>query len=406
MSSSVLGSITIGYEALWDQWRKRFGVRLWLDPDSSSAVDATHLIESMQELWPAPRELCLLHARSPGLLADLLDHSSASNVWIEVPEQWLSDALLAGRVRKAQQRGVKLVWCGEPGEHPQADMAQWFHTTVLSLTPTQALGALRAALQRSQDGSSAAPRRRESPVQGGQLYESLASQALVEHALDQQHVRAVSGWPSEEVLYAYRYRQIQPARQALLDLVRAIDADESLDALEHALGREPLLCYRFMRYANSAALSLRNEIGSLRQALMTLGYSHLRAWLMEYLPHASADSNIDPIRHSMVLRARIMEHLADAGVEDDLRREVFLCGVFSQVDLLLGESLGAALHRLPLPGRVASAVVGQTGPYAPWLEVATALEGRNTKVIREVCRAHQIPTDEVNRALLRALAQG
>lgn len=405
MNSSVLGSITIGYEALWDQWRKRMGVRLWLDPDSSSAVDATHLIESLQELWPASREICLLHARTPSLLADLLDHSSAPNVWVEVPEHWLNDALLSGRVRKAQQRGIKLVWCGEPGERPQADMAQWFHSTVLSLTPTQALGALRAALQRSQDGSSAASRPPESPVQSGQLYESLASQALVEHALDQQHVHAVSGWPTEEVLYAYRYRQIQPARQALLDLVKAIDADESLDALEHAMGCEPLLCYRFMRFANSAALGLRNEIGSLRQALMTLGYSRLRAWLMEHLPHASADSNIDPIRHNMVLRARIMEHLADAGVEDELRREVFLCGVFSQVDVLLGENLGAALHRLPLPGRVASAVVGQTGPYAPWLEVAVALEGRNTKVIREVCRAHQIPADEVNRALLRALAQ-
>jgi len=69
-------------------------------------------------------------------------------------------------------------------------------------------------------------------------------------------------------------------------------------------------------------------------------------------------------------------------------------------------NLGAALHRLPLPGRVASAVVGRTGPYAPWLEVAAALEGRNTKVIREVCKAHQIPADEVNRALLRSLNAG
>jgi EAL and modified HD-GYP domain-containing signal transduction protein len=74
MSSSVLGSITIGYEPVWDQWRKRIGVRLWLDPESSSAVDANHFIMALQELWPAPREICLLHARAPGLLADLLDH--------------------------------------------------------------------------------------------------------------------------------------------------------------------------------------------------------------------------------------------------------------------------------------------------------------------------------------------
>jgi EAL and modified HD-GYP domain-containing signal transduction protein len=406
MSSSVLGSVTMGYEPVWDQWRKRIGVRLWLDPESSSAVDARHLIVSLQELWPAPRELCLLHPRAPGLLSDLLEHNTAPNMWLEVPQAWLGDALLAGRVRKAQQRGVKLVWTGEPGEHPDPAAAPLFHTALLSLTAQEALASLRAALRHSHEGGSHGSRYSQSPVHAGQMYESLASQALVEHALDQQHVRGVAGWPAEEMLYAYRYRQIQPARQTLLDLVHAIDADSSLEALEHTMGNDPLLCYRFLRYANSAGLGLRSETGSLRQGLMTLGYSRLRAWLMELLPHASADTNLDPIRQTMVLRARIMEQLADAGVEDDLRREVFLCGIFSQVDMLLGENLGAALHRLPLPGRFASAVVGRTGPYAPWLEVASALEGRNTQVIREVCRAHEIATDEVNRALLRSLAQG
>jgi c-di-GMP-related signal transduction protein len=62
------------------------------------------------------------------------------------------------------------------------------------------------------------------------------------------------------------------------------------------------------------------------------------------------------------------------------------------------------LHRLPLPGRIASAVLGQTGPYAPWLEVATALESSNTRMIHDVCKAHKMPQDEVNRALLRTLA--
>lgn len=405
MRSSVLGSITLGYEPLWDQWRKRIGVRLWLDPESSSAVDARHLVESLQELWPAPREICLLHPRAPGLLSDLLDHLEAPNLWLEVPQAWLGDALLVGRVRKAKQRGLKLVWAGEAGEHPDRTVAELFHTSMLSLTAQDALDALRAALRQSHDGGHHGSRFAHSPVRASQFYEALASQALVEHALDQQQVRGVAGWPAEEMLYAYRYRQIQPARQALLDLVHAIDTDASLESLEHTMGNEPLLCYRFLRYANSAGLGLRHETGSLRQGLMALGYSRLRSWLMEQLPHASADTNLDPIRHAMVLRARIMERLADAGVEDDLRREVFLCGVFSQVDVLLGENLGAALHRLPLPGRVASAVVGHTGPYAPWLEVATALEGRNTQVIREVCRAHDIATDEVNRALLRALAQ-
>jgi c-di-GMP phosphodiesterase len=357
----------------------------------------------LQELWPssARSEIHILCPQSIGLLGDFLDQEATDGIWIEVPDQWLGDAMLAGRVRRAHQRGVKLLWRGDAGDSPDPQVQSLFQNTLRALTPLQALAALRAALRRTHDGDNA---KNASPLLAGVLYDGLPSQALVEHALDQQGAWGVAGWPTDETLYGYRYRQIQPARQALLDLVHAIDADASLDTLEHGLGNEPLLSYRFLRYANSAALSVRHEIDSLRQGLMTLGYGRLRAWLMEQMPHASSDTNLNPIRTSMVLRARLMEQLANAGVEDDLRREAFLCGVLSQVDLLLGESLGSALHRIPLPGRVTSALLGQTGPYAPWLEVATVLEGNNTKVIRDVCRAHDLETDAVNRCVLRTLA--
>lgn len=403
MSNSVLGSVTLGYQLVWNAWRQRCATRLLVEPHLSGAVDAQHLLHTLHELWPAGLDAQILVARTPALLSDLLDHAPAQALWLEIPDTWLGDALLAGRIRKARQRGVRLLWRGETGQPPAAELQDLFHKTLRSITPHEALAALRAALQRTHDGGGS-HNNWTSPILPGALYEGLASQALVEHALDHQAVWGVAGWPTEEMLYSYRYKQIQPGRQLLLDLVHAIDADESLEALEHRMGNEPLLTYRFLRYANSAALSLRTEIGSVRQGLMTLGYSRLRAWLMEQMPHANSDANLQPIRASIVLRARIMERLADAGIEDDLRREVFLCGIFSQVDLLLGETLGAALHRLPLPGRVASAILGQTGPYAPWLETASALESGNTKVIRDVCRAHDLEADEVNRALLRSLA--
>jgi c-di-GMP phosphodiesterase len=404
MGHSVLGSVTLGYQCVWNAWRKRCATRLWVEPLSSSAVSVPHLLQSLQELWPSDvsSAVYILCPQTIGLLGDLLDHAPAGPLWVEVPDLWLDDALIAGRVRRAHQRGLKLLWRGDDGQSPDTALQPLFHKTLRSLTPHQALAALRAALRRTHDGGSSTTS--ATPLLAGALYDGLPSQALVEHALDQQGAWGVAGWPTDETLYGYRYRQIQPARQALLDLVHAIDADASLDTLEHGLGHEPLLCYRFLRYANSAALSVRHEIDSVRQGLMTLGYARLRAWLMEQMPHASSDANLNPIRAGMVLRARTMEHLTDAGIEDDLRREVFLCGVLSQVDLLLGESLGSALHRIPLPGRVTSALLGQTGPYAPWLEVATVLEGSNTKVIRDVCRAHDLEADAVNRAVLRALA--
>ncbi|MFZ3127743.1 MAG: HDOD domain-containing protein [Rhodoferax sp.] len=402
MVQSVLGSVTLGYEPIWNRQLQCAGVRLFVEADRSSAVDATHLLDAIAALWSTASPTLLLSVQSPALLNDLLDHTPTRGLWIEVPDHALLDPLLAGRARTAHQRGLPLVWTGDAGQSPPPAQAGWFQQTLRTLTPHEALAALRASLRQRQE--TASPEPLNSPVVPGSIYQGLASQALVEHALDQRGVWGVAGWPTEEVLHAYRFRQVQPARPLLMALVQAIDADESLEILEHHLGNEPLLTYRFLRYANSAHLGLKTEVGTVRQGLMALGYARLRAWLVEQLPHASDDPNLAPIRAHMVLRARTMEQLADAGIEDDLRREVFLCGIFSQLDLLLGEPLGAAIHQLPLPGRIASAVVGQSGPYAPWLEVASALESSNTRMIRDVCQAHAMPADEVNRALLRTLA--
>ena len=89
--------------------------------------------------------------------------------------------------------------------------------------------------------------------------------------------------------------------------------------------------------------------------------------------------------------------------DDELRRELYLCGLLSQIDLILGEPLPAALQRLPLSGRVNQALLSQSGPYAPYLALATALESSDTPAIQALCEAHGLASGEVNRVLLRTL---
>jgi hypothetical protein len=394
MSTSILGSVTLGYEPIWNQWRKRAGVRLAVDVEAGTQVDARHFLDAIAEQGCGTAQPLLLSVRSPALLQDLLQHPLTPSIWIEIQNDWLGDAAVTARVRAARQRGAQLVWRGEPGRAPAADVKDLFHKTLRTLSPQEALGALRSSARQNA----------ASPIVAGSLYEGLASPALVEHALDRQDAWGVVGWPADEVLHGYRFKQIQPARHLVQALVQALDADESMGKIEQRMGDEPLLNYRFLRYANSAGGNLQRDVDSVRKGLMAMGYARVRAWLIEQLPQASNDSNLDPLRSAMVLRARIMERLSNAGMEGDLRREVFTCGIFSQMDLLVGEPLGATIHRLPLPGRVASAIVGQSGPYAPLLEVASALESGCTRLIREVCKAHKIATEEVNRALLRTLA--
>ena len=186
--------------------------------------------------------------------------------------------------------------------------------------------------------------------------------------------------------------------------MNALDAEQSLDRIELAFAQEPALAYRLLIYLNSAGLGLRNGIASLRHGFMMLGFRTLNRWLAEQLPHASDDVALRPVNASMVLRSQLMHHLMDAGIEEDLRREIYLCGLFSQLDLVMDEPLRASLARIPLPDRIVMAVQGGSGPYAPTLQVACAMEGDDPDTVRSLRQTHEMEPEDVNRALLRTLA--
>lgn len=399
MAHTVLDSVSLGYQLLWGHQRQLRGVRLFIDtdPDPDLLVDAPHLLNVLREAWREQSPQLLLDIHALRLLGDVLDHSGPTTPWVLVPQVWLSHPTLVERVLQAQRRGAHLLWRGQTGEQPALGLSGCFERRVLQLTPEQALQALRADLPPEADPPA-------SPVQPDQIYEAVPSLALASHCLDRHDSWALAGWPIEELTQISHQQPVQPSHSALARLLVAIEQDASLDAIESMLHDEPVLAYRFLRYVNSAALGLRDEVESIRRGLMMLGYSVLKAWLLLQAPQASRDPDLQPLRTGVILRAHLMSRLLDAGEEDELRREVYLCGLLSQIDLLLGEPLAVALQRLPLPQRVQAALLHRQGPYAPYLEIAAALESAHTRSTHALCAAHQIELDVVNRALLRTLA--
>ena len=165
MSTSILGSVTLGYEPIWNQWRKRAGVRLAVDVEAGTQVDARHFLDAIAEQGCGTAQPLLLSVRSPTLLQDLLQHPLTPSIWIEIQNDWLGDAAVTARVRAARQRGAQLVWRGEPGRAPAADVKDLFHKTLRTLSPQEALGALRSSARQTAS----------SPIVAGSLYEGLAS---------------------------------------------------------------------------------------------------------------------------------------------------------------------------------------------------------------------------------------
>ncbi len=404
MVHTVLGDISLGYQLIWNALRHLGGIRLFIGTEEDQSVDAPHLMRSLTELWSEQSPLLILSTASTSLLSNLLELKPTPNIWIAVDQARLQDPVMVQRVHQAHQRGVMLVWHGNPGERANAAISHCFKRHMINLTTGEALASLRVSLRKHNHNEPSQVSRTRSPVSADQIYEFVASHLLAEHCLDEQGAWGVAGWPMEEVLLGYRHQRIQPSHRATVRLIEAIDDDVAMDHIEYILSHDPILFYRFMRYANSACLSLRTQFDTLRHAMMVLGVSLLRSWLLEQLPHASNDMNLQPVRSALVIRADLMAQLLDAGDGDDLRREIYQCGLLSQIDLLLGEPLVAALARLPLSDRVTSAILNQSGPYAPYLEIATALESPHTQATRRLCHAHDLELETVNHALLRTLS--
>lgn len=405
MAQSVLGSITLGYRPLWNRARALGGLQLFVHEDEQS-VDGRHLLRTLGELWSAESPRLVLSVRSRALLFDLVAHVESSDPMIEIPFDQIGQAGMRAALARAKQRGAHLLLGGTPRDVVDPEAARWFERRILSLSVVDAAASLQAALQLRQEAAAGrvGGRSESSPIKPNAIVEGVASRALADHALDQQGAWAVAGWPAEDMVHRYHGQLMPLSRRAIVQVMNALDQEESLERIDLLLGQEPALAYRVLLYLNSAGLGLHSGVATLRHGMMMLGFRKLNAWLAEQLPSANEDPNLRPVNAGMVMRGHLMEHLMDSGIEHDLRREIFLCGLFSQLDLLLNEPLRVSFARIPLSDRIVAATITQSGPYAPALQIAAALESSNPAPLRSLRVTHEMGAEEINRALLKTFA--
>ncbi|MGN1055769.1 MAG: HDOD domain-containing protein, partial [Comamonas sp.] len=353
----VLNALVMGYRPLWNAQRQLSAVQLFLHDSPDTPADSAHLLRIVRDMWAPTSPMLLLSPQSPALLQSLLSHITPSPHWaLEVRGDWLNThPALAPLAMQVAAQGVRLVWRGALADRPEPLHDDLYYSHLYRLQAREALHLVHTQATASGEPTPLAQH----------MLEDVHSQALARASLDHLGVRAIAGWPTEDVLHRMRgARVLHPSHLHVTRLLQAVDADQSLETFEDILSEDPLLAYRFMLYANSAALGARNPISSLRRALVMLGYSTLKAWLSSQLEHASHELDLQPIRMSTVMRAQLTAQLLDAGVSQELRSEVYLCGLFAQLHEVLDESAETTLTRLPLSERIPEAVIRGQGPYA------------------------------------------
>jgi len=383
---SILGALALGYAPMIDRQRMVAATRLTVFPLRPDArLDATELLTAVAEVWPAGGAPVVLHVLSESLLQDLLAASPSANLMLEVPAFMAAEH--APALQALKKSGHILLLKGRPLHALAPELQACFKYLVLDLDD-----------ERSNPASVGSLPKLLSSVRGAaELEDGFARGAA-----------AVLGWPMQdsfEAPAATAKSEIQADLQVIVQLMSQVDQGEDIDKMEATLKRDPSLAFKLLRYMNSAAFGLSVEVTSFRHAIMLLGMARLKRWLALLLTTASKDHSMRPIMYGALRRGLLMEELSKSMDDREMRDEMFICGLFSLLDQMLKQPFARLLQSIPVPERVRQALVEQTGPYQPYLELVRAIEAESVFDYRHAAEQLMLGAEEINHCVLRALAK-
>ena len=167
-------------------------------------------------------------------------------------------------------------------------------------------------------------------------------------------------------------------RSIVMRLLGQLATDAETTAIEQTLKSDPQLSYQLLRLVNSAAFALPREITSFSQAINLLGRRQLQRWLQLLLYAQRGDGGVSPLLPRAAWRASLMESLVRrAGGDRDAEDAAFMTGMFSLLELLLGQPMSGVIEPLHLSGPVEDALLrrdGKLGAQLALIDSADALQ--------------------------------
>jgi EAL and modified HD-GYP domain-containing signal transduction protein len=146
------------------------------------------------------------------------------------------------------------------------------------------------------------------------------------------------------------------------------------DALDRIVRQDVALSMKLLRYINSAMFSLRSKVESIKQALVLLGPNLLRKWISLLAIASMADDRPGELVVSALVRARFCELLGEKGGARFPTSDLFLAGMLSFMDAILGRPMSEIISDLPLSSAVRDALQGQSVGLGKVLRLVQAYE--------------------------------
>jgi c-di-GMP-related signal transduction protein len=194
-----------------------------------------------------------------------------------------------------------------------------------------------------------------------------------------------------------------PANQ--LNYLRMLTAvsQRELDVreIENLVKSEAALCYRLLRYLNSAAFGLSAKIRSVQHALAILGEREVRRWIRLVATLGAGQGKTSDLVLAALVRARFCELLSPKIVHGD--SDLFLMGLLSLMDTMLEVPMHQVLDNVPIDQESKVALLGGESRLRPFYQLMLAQEAGDWKSVSELTRQLHLNESDVATFYLQAM---
>jgi EAL and modified HD-GYP domain-containing signal transduction protein len=359
------------------------------DAAAASVGVVAHALLDMGTKWLLGDKLAFVNMGAATLMSGLPSILPTERVVIEILESVEADEALVRCVRGLREAGYRFAlddYDHRPALRPLLPLASFVKLDVLALGERRA--AEIASLVRGHGATLVA--------------EKVETRAQFDACLQQRFELFQGFYFARPEMLATRV--LSPSQATLLQLLERVSAGADAAQIEALLRRDVAVTVKLMQFANSAALGLPREPRSLRHVVAFLGQRPLLRWLAVLLAASGGSAATPPLARTAVARGRLCELLGTRALGGGHADDLFITGVFSLLDAMLGVPMRDVLARLALPGPVIEALATRAGPFGPVLALVEALESQDVHAIAERATALRITAEDVTADHLQALA--
>lgn len=196
--------------------------------------------------------------------------------------------------------------------------------------------------------------------------------------------------------------QVSPLKINYIELLNLVnDPSFELTRAADIVSRDTALVISLLKMVNR--LAINSEITSIRHAAAMLGQKELRKWITTAVAKQLCSDKPNEITRISLLRAKFAENLAETFELASLNQELFIMGLFSVLDIILGKRMDEALSIVRVPKNVKSALLDHNGPLEPVLSFIRVYENADWQEISRLIVLNSYDEAAVYQAYLDAL---